>query len=137
MPFSQKPIVVVFGLVLLWFGAGAVAQDGNYLKELDSEASDLSLDRQTRSNGETGGDIRDAARLSELPVDDELDLGAGLSREDFEKALQRNLMGSYLFYKRLSRDRRDQVYQAYLKNPDPQGLRQIIMKSLKQQRGLQ
>jgi len=136
MLFKPRPLFAVLWMAaLLLPGREAVAQSEDYLKELDSEASDLTLDRQTEDRGREGGDIRDAVRLTEVPVEEPLQFGSGLSREDFEKALKRNLMGSYLFYRRLSAERQNQIYNAYLENPDPEVLRQAIVQSMKQQRG--
>ncbi len=109
------------------------AQSENYLKELDDEVSDLNLDSQTEITEDEPGGIRGAA--SGVPPEHPLDLAPGLSMEDFEKALKRNYMGSYTFYRHLDPEYRRAVYSAYRKDPDPERLRKMIRNALKDQRG--
>ncbi len=134
--FKQHPAILAIGMALLLSAPGLVAQTGDdYLRQLDSEASDLNLDAETRGRKEGEGDMRSAVRLTEVPADDASELAPGLSREAFEASLKRNYMGSYTFFLRLSPERRDALYASYLKDPDPQRLRDRILKALKQQRG--
>jgi hypothetical protein len=125
---------VFIGLVLMMVSAAAAAQAGDdYLKQLDSEASELNLDRETRRQAEESGDMRNAAGLAEVPAEEAHVLLPGLSREGFERSLKRNYMGSYTFFRRLSPQRQGEIYDAYRQDPDPRKLRLKIMKALKKQ----
>ena len=131
---KQKPGVVVIGLALMMVSTAAATQPGDdYLKQLDREASELSLDRKTRRQAEESGDMRNATGLAEVPADEAHELVPGLSREDFERSLKRNYMGSYTFFRRLSPERQRAIYDAYQQDPDPGKLRLKIMKALKKQ----
>ena len=126
---------IILGLLLALVSSARAQEADAYLRELDSEASDLSLDRKTQRKPNESLDMRSAARLAEVPAEEAHDLVPGLSREAFEKSLKRNYMGSYTFYRRLSPERQDAIFAAYQQNADPQALRKKIMKALKQQRG--
>lgn len=100
----------------------------DYLKSLEGEASNLTLDKQTQTapartskpDGIGGG-------WSANQSGDISDLVAGLSVEQFEAVLKSNYIGSYLFYKRLNNDQKDQVYVFYQSNPDPDKVREKIL----------
>ena len=56
------------------------------------------------------------------------ELSAGLPKTDFEDLLEHNYMGSYLFYKRLTAEQQQVVYEFYLQNPDPKEIRLHILR---------
>jgi len=127
---------VAIGMALSFCLQSLWAQgNDDYLKQLDTEASGLSLDRKTRRQAEESTDMRGAVRLTEVPTEEAHELIPGLSREEFERSLKRNYMGSYTFYRRLQPQRQEQIYRAYQQDPDPDKLRSTIMKALQQQRG--
>ncbi len=120
-------------LFLFLFTTNAYSQaNSDYLKSLEGEASELSLDNETREDQQKdslskrvktfGLDLKDqkgGAALSEFVP--------GLSLQQFELVLKNNYMGSYLFYKRLSADNKEQVYGFYENNPDLQKVRDKIL----------
>ncbi len=124
--------------LLLASGIVAAQQSDDYLRQLDEEAGDLSLDRKTRNKDRIEKNMRSAAGLAEVPVDDAAEaeaLGTGLSRKDFEEMLRKNYFGSYSFYRRLNEENQARIHQRYLQDADPVKLRKAILESLKRQRG--
>lgn len=112
------------------------AQQGDaYLQELDSEARDLNLDRETRGQQKEVKDMRSAAGLAEVPAEEQAELAPRLSQEEFEQDLRNNFFGSYSFYKRLEPAGKAKIYQQYLQDADPGQLRKRILEQLKKQRG--
>lgn len=116
---------IKFLFFLLFINNVHAQANSDYLSSLEDEASGLSLDSQTKNiqkkssligsglEGQQGGEISDL-----LP---------GLSIEKFELLLKSNYIGSYLFYKRLSMDKKEEVYGFYQSNPDPQKVREKIL----------
>ena len=98
-----------------------------YLKSIQGEAETVTLDEQTRVQAQekasTASSIRDGG-------------GGGLENRltmaQFESELQKNYIGSYLFYKRLSDAQKKEVFSVYLENPTPDAIREIILKVSKQ-----
>jgi len=135
----QRRYLLPTGICLLLASGPVVAQQSDdYLRQLDEEAGDLSLDRKTRNEDRIEKNMRSATGLAEVPVD-EADkarvLDGGLSREDFESMLRKNYFGSYSFYRRLNEENRARIHQRYLQDADPVKLRKAILESLKRQRG--
>ncbi len=65
------------------------------------------------------------------------ELPADLSYREFEDILRNNFMGSYIFFKRLDKDARVQVYQHYIETPSMSALRQrVIQLSRSKPKGL-
>ncbi|MDJ0832530.1 MAG: hypothetical protein QNJ69_03345 [Gammaproteobacteria bacterium] len=108
---------------------GVYAQSSSdYLETLEGEASNLELDKRTKSTG-TASSIAAPSSSSFNPEQGGAitDLGPGLSVEQFEQILQRNYIGSYLFYKRLNDQHKQEVYAFYQSNPDPAKVRDKIL----------
>lgn len=68
-------------------------------------------------------------RFADLAVADELP--AGLSRHAFERSLQANYFGTYVFYESLPQPERDGVYETYLRDPHIAAIRTATLERLK------
>ena len=82
-----------------------------YLDALQDEAEELSVDPETAANKSAG----ETARSGDL------------SQTAFEKMLDKQFHGTFIFYSRLTEKNRLLAYQAYIKNPDIDLLRKTIM----------
>lgn len=123
---------VLFGLIS---GASLAQSNAEYLKTIESEASGLRIDKETAQPGSARAD--NPTRLFKNEFEDDLggariDLTAGLTIEQFEHVLKNNYIGSYLFYKRLSDEKKQIIYQFYQGNPDPAQVRKKILQVSKQ-----
>lgn len=127
----RKGCLLLFMSILLNSYAGlAFAQaNSDYLDSLEGEASGLTLDQETKttpqenqsgSNSVISGQwINQGGAIVELTP--------GLTIEQFEIVLKNNYIGSYLFYKRLENEQKDEVFLFYQNDPDPQGIRDKIL----------
>jgi hypothetical protein len=124
-------------MISLLFAASVQAQsDADYLKTIEGEASGLTVDQQTARQQSSKAE-KNPTRLFKNEFEDNLggarvDLTPGLSTEQFEHVLKNNYIGSYLFYKRLSDNKRVQVYRFYQSTPDPSEVRKKILQVSKQ-----
>ena len=96
-------------IIPLIYSMSLCAQD-DYLQALEDEAESLS--------GENS-----AAPPPKL----ETGIPTGLGRADFESILKRRYFGSYLFYSKLSDDRKQEVYDLYLSSNEVGPIRKKIM----------
>lgn len=119
---------IIFFIALSLAAGNALAQASDeYLKSLQGEAETVTLDEQTQvrpNDSVISGVSSEGGGAGEL-VD-------GLSIEQFESVLQKNYIGSYLFYKRLSDNQKKEVFTSYQENPSPDSVRNIILKVSKQ-----
>jgi hypothetical protein len=122
----RKGSVYLGVFFVFWFIAGSVVAQSNadYLKSLQGEAESITLDKATESNTARSKISETVADPGEVPSS----LVSGLSVEQFEKVLQKNYIGSYLFYKRLSNSQKGEIYSFYQGNPDPDAVRDEILK---------
>jgi hypothetical protein len=111
---------------IFWFVTSSVTAQSNadYLKSLQGEAESITLDKETELKTTRSKVSSTVAGPDEAPNS----LISGLSVEQFEKVLQKNYIGSYLFYKRLSNSQKGEVYSFYQGNPDPDAVRDKILK---------
>ncbi len=124
--------IPIFSLTLFvasaWMHTGVLlAQEDDYLRELESEAQEVRVDPKTdRSRSEsvpqsfTGSWGADRQNL-------EAGLPPGLGREAFDEALEARFYGSYIFYRDLPRKARDEVYQNYTAGAGINELRKLII----------
>ena len=126
-----KALLWIEVLFLLLLAKGAYSQtNSDYLESLEKEASELSLDRDTKNSQKASS--ANAIKLfspgaGEAQGGAISDLSPGLSVEQFELVLKNNYIGSFLFYKRLSKAKKEKVYGFYLNNPDSDKVRQKIL----------
>jgi hypothetical protein len=114
-------VLVALGLVV---GSAAAAQSNDdYLKSLQGEAENITMDKQTELEAIHGKISASVSAQEQIPNS----LISGLSIELFEKVLKQNYMGSYLFYKRLNDSQKVEVYSFYQGNPDPDSVRDKIL----------
>ena len=124
--------------LLMIFSSSVFAQSGSdYLKALEGEAENLSLDKGTKAGGGNfNPQIPQAAETK--PEWDPGESGAiralqpGLSIAHFAEVLKNNYIGSYIFYKRLSNESKQEVYNYYLETPDSEKVRDKIIQVSKQ-----
>lgn len=120
-------IVRLSVLVFLFLLNSANAQQSDTLLDaLENEASNLQLDDKTKNKNKnlTTTNIKSTSDVKGGAI---TDLTSGLSVELFEKILKENYIGSFLFYKRLSQSKKDEVYEFYQKNPDSVKVRKKIL----------
>ena len=127
---------MLLAMLLPAVGAVQAQSDSDYLKTIEGEASGLTVDQKTTSQN-TPQTRQNATRLFKNEFEDNLggarvDLTPGLSHEQFEHVLKNNYIGSYLFYKRLSDEKKAQVYRFYQSTPDPSEVRKKILQVSKQ-----
>ncbi len=118
-------------LFLLLLSNSVYSQESSdYLKLLEGEASGLNLDSQTK-NSQKKSPSNSIKLFSPGESDSQgggiTELFPGLSQKQFELVLKNNYIGSYLFYKRLSELKREEVYQYYQTGPDPSMIRKKII----------
>ena len=120
---------MLLGLALFIFSVqNACAQSStDYLQTLEGEASSLELDGKTKSTGSSSGTAPVDSPASIGQGGAITDLRPGLSIEQFEQLLQRNYIGSYLFYKRLNDQGKQEVYAHYQSYPEPEKIREKIL----------
>lgn len=120
-------IVRVSVLISLFLLNSVNAQQSDTLLDaLENEASNLQLDDKTKNKNKklTSTNIKSISHVKGGAI---TDLTSGLSVELFEKILKENYIGSYLFYKRLSQSKKDEVFEFYQKNPDSVKVRKKIL----------
>lgn len=118
----------VFRLLLLMalqlvMGSSMAQTNPDYLKSLEGEAENLTLDKETELKSTQSKISNSVAGTEESPGS----LTNGLTVEQFEMVLQKNYIGSYLFYKRLSNSQKKEVYAYYQNNPNPDLVRDKIL----------
>ncbi len=116
-------LFVALGFVV---GSAVAQSNADYLKSLKGEAESVTLDKQTKAGSTSSVSKTVASKLDSGGSPGRL--VSGLTIEQFEKVLQQNYIGSYLFYKRLNNGQKDEVYASYQGNPDPDSVRDIIQK---------
>ena len=127
----QKGSLLLFMSILLGlFSKITIAQvSTDYLESLEGEASALTLDKKTKTtpqnlSSDQGLDLKQQWVNKGGAI---VELKPGLTIEQFEIVLKNNYIGSYLFYKRLENDQKDEVFVFYQDNPDPKSIREKIL----------
>ena len=124
---TRNGILRFFPLLLLGFTGLAIAQSSDsYLDAIEGEASELSLDQKTRAQPAESPRAVNAAPGAQAGEQFNR-LVPGLTVEQFEQVLKRSYIGSYLFYNRLPNSLRDEVYESYQSDPDPDAVRAKII----------
>lgn len=115
--------------------------DDDYLKMLESEASDLKLDQSGQIDekaSEHEEDDKDGFAKANWKWDGELDgdtLPKGLAEDEFAALIKQHFYGTYVFFRKLNANDRRTVYYHYKKSPKPDlnDVRKDILSLLKQQ----
>ncbi len=131
-------VLLSFSLFLV-MTASAYAED-DYLKMLESEASELELDQSGQINQvEHGKDSDQAGKITKQgwKWDGELDgdtLPSGLAQDELATLLKQNFYGTFVFYRKLNSNDQKTVYYHYSKSPKPDldVIRKDILDLLKQ-----
>jgi len=121
-------------VLLLLFASGSVlALD--LLESLNTEGNSIVLDKSGMAKNQPGAIVDHSLLIPKGSGCGELShigqtLIRGLSQADFERVLKRDHCGTSLFYKNISQPARQQVYDAYLLNPDLKALQQMILSKM-------
>ena len=125
MPFIKKPSVKFFiaciSLSSLMTTPCLSQSNTDYLKLLEGEASNSSVDKKTQANSKKKSTIKSVTSYSNGKIT------PGLSLDDFMKNLKVNYIGTYYFAKRLSDNQTNEIYSFYQTNNDPQAIRTKII----------
>ncbi|MDQ7074082.1 MAG: hypothetical protein Q9O24_02790 [Gammaproteobacteria bacterium] len=105
------------------------------LESLEAEGRSVVLDKRSMAKHQSGAMVDQFLLIPKSSSCSEANQFAkvivkGLSRRDFEKALRRDHCATSLFYKKISYRARQQVYDAYLLDPDLATLRQMILSKM-------
>lgn len=119
---SIASFFIVFAVSSFSFSCFAQS-NSNYLKLLEGEASNSSIDTKTQAAQKKEFKARAAT-----PINSDGKLPAGLSKEDFLKNLKVNYIGTYFFAKRLTAKQQNEIHTFYQKNNDPQAIRSQVIK---------
>ena len=126
-----KAMLWIEVLFLLLLSNSVYSQENSdYLKLLEGEAFGLNLDEKTKNSQKKtpsnsiklfsqGENDSQGGRITEL--------FPGLSQQQFELVLKNNYIGSYLFYKRLSEPKKDEISLYYQTDSDPAMIRKKII----------
>ena len=118
----------------------ASADDDAYLKMLEGEAADVQLDRR----GQLQADDKDSSDVNKISSENSVlkwngkiqgeILPNGLAQGEFEKFLQKNFYGTYVFFKKLNSIDKNTVYYRYSieEKPNLEDVRQNVLTLLKQ-----
>lgn len=114
---DDKPHLAAVLVGLLVIGLVPCASGDAYLDALQEESDDGEVDPNTR-------ELISASESSTTSAGE--NLPDGMSEADFEAHLQQNYLGSYSFYNRMDKKRKTAIYEAYLKNPGIEFIRNEI-----------
>ena len=137
MAFSGRLIINSLCVSALLFSMSAVATDDAYLRMLEGEAEDVTLDQsgQLKEKEQINKDNSGITKTnwkweSDLEGDN---LPSGLAQDEFATLLKQNFYGTFVFYRKLNSVDQQTVYYHYSKaSPaalDP--IRQDILNHLK------
>ena len=131
--FSRISSIPIICIMLCAFNAAA--SDDLYLKALEDEASELSLDIRSQKKDtvkhNTGADSniteKQWAWEGELIGDV---LPKGLAQDEFATLLEQHFYGSFVFYRRLNVIDQESIYMKYKEyvKPDINSIRRAILK---------
>ena len=128
-----------FALVLLLSGvysglAQAQQSNSDYLKSLEGEASDLTLDGKTttRTPAPSTSDASVTKQWETNTSGGIVELVPGLDQAQFESVLKNNYIGSHLFYRGLTEAQKKEVFSFYQTNADAKAVREKILQIKKQ-----
>ncbi len=122
-----------FGRVrpLLWLaltlasGLPLAAPADAYLDALKEEANAVQVDPLTREPV-AGQAPSPAGAAPTADATEGKGMPAGLTQAEFEDFLQKKYFGSFSFYRKLPRQKKDAVFQAYSQRPDIRFIREQI-----------
>ncbi|HID82346.1 MAG TPA: hypothetical protein EYH06_04530 [Chromatiales bacterium] len=111
--YAKPRLPALYFIIFVILCSPSIAQADDYTDALQSEAADLSVDPETDANK--------PATAQKLVVDH------NFGQEAFQTMLAQHYHGTYVFYKRLSSEKRLVAYEAYKKTPMIEPLRRLIM----------
>ena len=110
---------------------GINAQDAtHFVNSLDEEASHLKLNHEMKNdNNPADITMHDEDEVSSEKLHDASHntLVEGMTLPQFQHALEANFMGSYSYFRRLSKQGKQDVYRTYLKSPELHEIRESII----------
>lgn len=138
MVFSSRLIINSLCVSALLFSMNAVATDDAYLRMLEGEAEDVSLDKsgQLKDTEQADESSKEGIIKKNWTWEGDLEgdiLPSGLAQDEFASLLQQNFYGSFVFYRKLNSNDQDTVYYNYTKaSPaDLDAIRQDVLDHLK------
>ena len=120
MVFSSRLIINSLCVSALLFSMNAVATDDAYLRMLEGEAEDVSLDKsgQLKDTEQADESSKEGITKKNWTWEGDLEgdiLPSGLAQDEFASLLQQNFYGSFVFYRKLNSNDQDTVYYHYTK----------------------
>ena len=138
MALSVRLVINVLCVTALVFSLKANATDDAYLRMLEGEAEDLSLDQsgQLKNAKQVSGKSTEDLTKKNWTWEGDLEgdiLPPGLAQDEFATLLKQNFYGSFVFYRKLNSIDQDTVYLNYTKaSPaDLDSIRRDILDHLK------
>lgn len=138
MALSGRLILNSLCVSALLFSIEAVATDDAYLKMLEGEAEEVSLDKSGQLKGTEQTDKSSTEGITKKNWAWEGDLEGdvlppGLAQDEFNSLLKQNFYGSFVFYRKLNSNDQDTVYYHYTKasHANLDAIRQDILDHLK------
>jgi len=122
MACINRSVLLMSGILM--FSSFNVLAEDDYLKMLESEASDLELDQSGQINESEQDEVtnNDDVTKANWTWDGELEgniLPTGLAQNEFASLLKQQFYGTFVFYRKLNSNDRKTVYYHYSKSPKP------------------
>ena len=123
MPLSgSSRVVSIVVALLLWGGAAgsavSVALADAYLDALQEAADDIHVDPLSTSGQAGAAAATKAERELATPASIKGDIPGGMDLAGLSNFLKQGYVGSYAFFKRLSPEQKQAVFDAYLARPE-------------------
>lgn len=120
MAFSSRYIINILCVLALMFSFKAVATDDAYLRMLEGEAEEVTLDKSGQLTNTEQADSSSKEGLTKTNWIWEGDLEGdvlppGLAQNEFATLLKQNFYGSFVFYRKLNSLDQKTVYYHYTK----------------------
>ena len=120
MAFSSRLIINSMCVVVLSLSFKAVATDDAYLKMLEGEAEEVTLDKsgQLKDSEQAVQNSTEGITKTNWVWEGNLEgdvLPPGLAQNEFATLLKQNFYGSFVFYRRLNSLDQETVYYHYTK----------------------
>ena len=118
--------IILLGVMMLPVAQASSIEDARYARILDVEAHVSNHKMADYVLVASSHKVKAAFDVNDFDVINGK-LPADLSYSEFEKLLQENFMGSYIFFKRLDEAAQTEVYRQYTTNPSIEALRQHVI----------
>lgn len=131
----QKDLKLIITILLFFNSINSFAQSNDaYLNALQGEAADLTLDQQTKNKNTptlnpipTQVEPTISTGQNNSPTNEDGKVPSGLSIEAFTNHIKANYFGTFIFMKRLNVAQKQEIYNFYTQNNDPQAIRSKVL----------